>query len=630
MRPDGPGDNRSLRTENVSAHKGAASLIARFDLGGGLLWLLPVIILLLHTALLVFLACRHSPVLDERARITSGRLGWQTGLFVTNPGNPPLNDLIAASPVALGLMAEQQEKPEQLLDQVIAGRLALIPFSILGAWVCFVWSRDLFGRTTAIFCMLLWCTDPLILSHGALITGDMLATSVGLAGLYAFWNWMQQPSLSRSVVCGIVLGFVLLSKYVWIVMPLLWGVLWVIRRLLSVQPQLRGLLACSVVMAVAAIYVINAGYAFDSTLMPWRTFQFRNPLLQQFCVDPTAETGVSSWLGAIPVPVPASYIMGIDEVADHLETASFPTYVMGHFHDGNVWWFHAYGLLVKMPLGTWLLLVLALYSRMFRPRTKSDSASIPNQAQRPESGNVDSFGRDQTSPGLFESRHWFTDVVLWLPALTILLFVSWVTQIKLLRYILPMLPFALIWTGHAFVWAQHGSRWRKAIVYSALSFSVLSSLSIYPHSLSYFNEASGGTASGHSHLIWASFDWGQDILFFKDWVNEHPKSQPLYVGFHAAIAPELVGISSRSLPWNGPQEGWYAISASVLRGIQRPRNPEMTSAGAPTKYLDLFLRRKPIDRVAYSIFIYHLDCQQANEMREELGLEKIDCKATDR
>jgi len=603
------------------------------------------IVALTYAGLTLSVAVSESPVLDEIIRIRAGTAYLRQPNIHYNPGNPPLNDFVAAISVVLFTNIDEYDERSRLIREskalrtfVVVGRAGLLAFAVLTVCCLLLWDRDLFDHRTAIIALLLWCFDPVVIAHGALITGDMCATSLGVAGMYVFWRWMRRPSMSGAVVCGVALGFVLLSKYVWVVMPVLWAVLWIVRRFVSPRPERWPLPGQLVVMALLAVYVVNVGYAFESTFQPWRTFQFESPTLQRFAVDPEATSGLSAWLGAVPVPLPRNYIMGVDVVAHHVQTVSFPTYVHGKFYDGNVWWFHIYGLLVKMPLGTWLLLLLAVYARVTKPaRFEAGNVRWPSNAVECGAGADGATaseghrteGRATASESrrteLFGARHWFTDLVLWLPAITILVFVSWVTQIKLLRYILPMLPFVFIWIGHAFVWAQEGRWWRKSLVYGALAWSVGSSLWVYPHSLSYFNEAAGGTANGHNHLIWASYDWGQDMLFLKDWVDEHPEAQPLYVNCYGAIGPELVGIASQPTPWNGPQPGWYAISASVLRGILRPRDEDTVSASLPAVYLESFFELEPTDRVAYSIFIYHLDCEQANAMRAKLGLELIEC-----
>lgn len=49
----------------------------------------------------------------------------------------------------------------------------------------------------------------------------------------------------------------------------------------------------------------------------------------------------------------------------------------------------------------------------------------------------------------------------------------------------------------------------------ALCWLVMSSLAIYPHSLSYFNESIGGPLNGPKHLLGSSVDWNQDLLYLK-------------------------------------------------------------------------------------------------------------------
>jgi hypothetical protein len=51
-------------------------------------------------------------------------------------------------------------------------RWACIPFSWVGAIVCYLWARDLYGRPAGVFACLIWCFEPNILAHAALITPD--------------------------------------------------------------------------------------------------------------------------------------------------------------------------------------------------------------------------------------------------------------------------------------------------------------------------------------------------------------------------------------------------------------------------------------------------------------------------
>lgn len=59
---------------------------------------------------------------------------------------------------------------------------------------------------------------------------------------------------------------------------------------------------------------------------------------------------------------------------------------------------------------------------------------------------------------------------------------------------------------------------------------VASSLWIYPHSLSYFNESIGGPLNGPEHLLGSNVDWGQDLLSMFHRAKDNPEDSVLIVG----------------------------------------------------------------------------------------------------
>jgi hypothetical protein len=54
-----------------------------------------------------------------------------------------------------------------------------------------------------------------------------------------------------------------------------------------------------------------------------------------------------------------------------------------------------------------------------------------------------------------------------------------------------------------------------------------STLCAYPHQLAYFNEGAGGRSFAIGHLLGSSFDWGQDLLLFGEWMSSHPEYRPI-------------------------------------------------------------------------------------------------------
>jgi hypothetical protein len=135
----------------------------------------------------------------------------------------------------------------------------------------------------------------------------------------------------------------------------------------------------------------------------------------------------------------------------------------------------------------------------------------------------------------------------------------------------------------------------------ALIWSVASSLFIYPHSLSYFNELAGGPRNGHWHLINSNIDWGQDVIYFKDWRAKRADLEPMYVHFYCYYDLNAVGVGDPAPPAI-PQAGWYAISVNHLHSRDG-------------QYHWLLYDHEPDDMIGYSIYIYHITEEEAEAAR---------------
>lgn len=360
---------------------------------------LAVVLLTSHVLLLVHCATCHSPVRDELVRLRAGREHWETGVFRADPGNPPLVDMCAALPLFVGsACGGTGESPPRPLGAnieskwMVPSRWALIPFSVCGGVVCFCWARSLFGAAAGLFALLMWSCDPLILAHGALITGDVVATTTGIAASYVFWRWMQNPITKHAATAGAGLGVALISKYVWVIMVPIWFTLWLVQRLKKPTSRLRQDAWHSCVAGAVALYVVNLGFGFEESFQPISSFEFQNPgmgwlsSVSGYDTD-TGDPGAISWL---PVPLPRNYVMGIDAIASHVAIVDRATYVHDDFVESNVWYFYLFGLLVKMPLGTWLLLAVAVYARLTSPK---------RQFERSEPLETDATGRNARSCG---------------------------------------------------------------------------------------------------------------------------------------------------------------------------------------------------------------------------------------
>ncbi|MCB9936729.1 MAG: hypothetical protein H6823_00630 [Planctomycetaceae bacterium] len=193
------------------------------------------------------------------------------------------------------------------------------------------------------------------------------------------------------------------------------------------------------------------------------------------------------------------------------------------------------------------------------------------------------------------------------------------------RYILPIFPFAFIWISQV---AEYTSRASRVVFSLAVLWFVGSSLSVYPHSLSYFNELAGGPRNGHAHMIHSSIDWGQDLLFLKEWIDEHPEAKPFHLAYCGDFDPKLVGIEFEPPEFTNPSDGsaptlllrpgWYAVSVNSLRGYAwRAPIGGGRFVTVPQHACRNLLDREPTAMAGYSIYIYEVPPMLVSAVADE-------------
>lgn len=581
------------------------------------------VVLLAHASLLTWAGWRHSPVFDEVGHLPAGISHWTLGRLDLFRVNPPLVRMVAALPALaadaktdwMGYGKSPRHRPE--FDPIgtrflelngdhsfwlfTMARWGCIPFSLLGGYVCWRWAGEMYGDTARFWALALWCLEPNVLGHGALITPDVGGTSLGVAASYAFWRWLRCPQWSTAFVAGLMLGLAELTKTTWIVLFVLWPALWMTWTCWSAtrdswRGRLRQAWQLSMIVALA-VYLVNVGYAFEGSFSKLGDYQFVSATLtgRENPSDVAHSVGNrfrAGWMPCVPVPLPRNYVLGIDRQKLDFESRLWST-LRGEWRRGGWWYYYLYVLGVKVPVGTLTLVFLAGFLTVFR--------------------------------GEYRAR-WRDELCLLAPAVVVLTFVSSQTGFNHhLRYVLPAFPFAFIWASKVGC-AVELRQWRTgALAAGLLGWAAASALWVYPHSLCYFNEFAGGPKNGIAHLGNSNTDWGQDLLYLKRWLERHPQARPLHLAREMELVdPCLAGIEaivplagpesavdSRRLTRDklGPQPGWHAVSVNLLRGR--------------TNEYAYFLRFKPVAMAGYSIWIYHITAHEANRVRRELGLPEI-------
>ena len=310
-------------------------------------------------------------------------------------------------------------------------------------------------------------------------------------------------------------------------------------------------------------------------------------------------------LAGMPIPLPADYVLGMDLQRVDFE-AGWPFYLDGEWSNGGVWYFYLCALWWKLPLGCLGLFLVSLGCVFLR----------------------------RSSIG------WREEMLIWLPPLAILALVSSQTGLNYFRYVLPMLPFLLIGISRCATLVASASKKRGALVVALMIAVSLSSLRVYPHSLSYFNEAAGGPEKAHRRLVDSNLDWGQDLLYLKKWLDENPGHGKLGFAYFNFVDPRIIGIDyelpafgqsreptadSRPPDLIGPRPGLYAISVHFVQGgtFQSP-DGKGNRRTIPLHCYEYFQHFRPLAKAGYTIWIYKLTLAEANKARARLSLPLIE------
>jgi 4-amino-4-deoxy-L-arabinose transferase-like glycosyltransferase len=587
-------------------------------------------ILLLHSTRYNFIA------LDEPAHVVAGISHWRAGDYSMFCVNPPLVRMLAVVPVFFlrpdttcikpvrtpGLRAEWQVGEEFvkanrsiLMKLFFLTRLAGILYSLLGSWILFRWARDLYGTFAGCLGAAIWCFGPNVLANAQMVSEDVPAAVGGAAAAYSFWRYLRQPTELRAATAGILLGVALLTKFTLLVFLVIWPCLAVFYSwkgksdaVARFRTGWRRRSRQGFILAVLSLLVVNCGYEFQGTCRRLKEYSFVSRAL----AGEPAERGLSGnrfhdhWLGNALIPLPEDYVLGIDlqrrefEVSPHIR----PSFLAGEWRAHGWWYYYLYALALKVPLGVWGLVLWGLVLTLIR---------------HPSTG------------------HWVDEIFLWLPALGVLVLVSSQTGInRHMRYVLPMFPFVVIATSKVAYFFERRYWPAGMAVVALLLWAVVSSLLIHPHYLSYFNEAAGGPDNGYRHLENSNIDWGQDLLFLKNWLEKHPEARPLGLAYYNAVDPQFIGIDYELPPLGptaeikapdadlaalGPKPGYFAVSANLVVG-----SPYRVPDGhGGRRYIalrgyDYFNHFRPIAKAGYSIFIYHITRKEANSVRSQLRL----------
>jgi hypothetical protein len=533
--------------------------------------------------------------------------------------NPPLIRMLATLPVFLisrpdsdssGNLTSARSFLEANIEHLVSlfglSRLVITGLSAVGCAFMFRWTLNIYGRAPACVAASLWCFSPSILAHAHLVTVDLGATVLAFTSTCAFWIYLIRRRTISCIVCGTLLGMAQLAKFTMLILYIAWPVTFVGYYLLARDSResvsrLRTV-GHYALMLLISVLVINAGYLFKGVFPRLGALPFQSA---GFVNEDGTNRFKDTWVRSLPIPLPEDLLLGLDSELADLDSPE-GSYLRGEWRQSGWWYYYVYALVIKEPVGTLLLFVLGVGVRCTR-----DQLSI--------------IGKP---------------IIVLLPGVLLLLLVSSYNAYTMhMRFALPLLPFAFVAASRCAVPLSRHIAGRLLLV-ALLASNFASVIRVHPHYLSYFNELAGGPVNGHKHLLDSNIDWGQDLFTLRTWTTKHPDAKPLKTACWGFLSPSLLGVGDGLPPLGvptglhvdselsanfGPLPGWYAISVNLIHGMswaavdERGRLIPIPEGGL--RYFQFF---EPVDRVGYSILIYHITLNNANLVRSQLGLSLLE------
>jgi hypothetical protein len=259
--------------------------------------------------------------------------------------------------------------------------------------------------------------------------------------------------------------------------------------------SLKAYLRDALVTSSLALAVIGIGYGLAPVPADYQKMYNSNVLPDQgfYEVKLLRGTEDSPWLR------PWSwYASGLYGQGRHIQRGhDTPSYFQGAQYQGGRWEYFPLLFVFKEPFGFLLLIGLAvLVAPQIRP--------------------------------------WPPALRAYLTFIALFVLVSCKVNLNLgIRHLLPILP--LVYASTAWVLARTPSKSQRLVGrVTALAglWAVLSVSLAWPGYLSYFNELAGGKRGGPAIALDSNYDWGQDLLRLRRWMDAHPelKIYTLYYG----------------------------------------------------------------------------------------------------
>ena len=507
---------------------------------------------------------------DEVAHLAAGYSYLKTGDFRMNPEHPPLVKMLSGLfllPInpKIDTGSEAWENSWQWVfgqdllynlndntDEILfLGRLPVVLLSLLLGFFVYLFAKKLYGVKAGLFALLLYAFSPNIMAHSRFVTTDIGGTLFSFMALFFLHSFLQDYSLKNFLMFSLSFAFAQVAKFSNVFLVVLVVIILIIRF----NKKIINALSLSaarflIIFIILNIFIINIFYGFNDPYDSNAKKDFVKDLIpgKSELIENAAYTLL------MPVPIAGKYLEGLSDVLQKSKSGHM-AYLMGEYNRTGWRYYFLIAFLVKTPIPTILFIILTI---VFLRRVK---------------------------------HHSFNEFFLTLPIIFYFIVLS-LGHINIgLRHILVIYPFIFV-----FVSKIINLKTLKTTIIILSLWYVVSSLSIYPHYLAYFNEAVGPD-NGHKYLIDSNLDWGQDLKGLKKWLDKKGIDDKIKLNYDNKLETDYRGINYETYNFcEKPTTGIFAIRINNLVG----KAPTLRNC---FRWLD---EHEPIARIGHTIWVYDL------------------------
>ncbi len=573
---------------------------------------LAFVIALLLNALMCGITVRaaivSSPLFDELAHLASGIALAQ----YSDPGhfrvNPPANKWLTA--LAEPCMPSLQVPPmidssylsnsfrnefsfgDSLMNQnrevihqaLVTARLFRVLTLLVGSVLLWI-SCSRFSIAMKLMVQAFWCTSPLILGQGWVVSADAPAGVAMCAIVWSSLQWIESRCWTNLLLSGAMWGIAIGTKFtfapLYIAFVMIMTICCVVRdRRQQVGGQLNRegksflakVVACfrPVVLgkatgslfgrwfshALIACLTLQTLYLFQKPFVPIGKHDFISREFRPFKTNHAV--GWKSVVASTPSPFPKLFLEGIDQQLADMN-APRGAYLLGERIPGKLPWFFLVGFLIKEQPALLVGLVLGLAIGLFRWVRSLAGLVGMNAAER--------WNRSLEAN---DSRGFILFCCLTVVSIAAL-FAMQVNLVWNIRYLIPALPPLII--ASAFFLTRTNSPGSTAVVQrvfaTIIAILLVVDLPTKWHSpFSYASPIFGGSYRVPMALNDSNFDYGQDIFHVHGWI-EAKKAAKLISNDELVCAI----LSGHGRVWN-ETERRIATLDDLNRAIDRALNRE--------------------------------------------------------